>query len=271
MKNIFEGKREWERGEREKVVLTSSSYSPALPLLEKERVVMTNRQVDHPQLIYLVRIAGLLSSKTRWLDIGCGRRLVPVWLNDHSGLEAKMRSAARMIIGIDPDFDALHENRSCHHKLKADAASLPFANDCFDLVTSNMVFEHVKNPRSILSEIRRVLEPGGLLIVHTPNWLDIVTIVARFVPNRFHPALVSRMETRKEKEVYPTHFQFNRPRTIERLLRNAGFNDLRIERLDHPNSYAHVPYFAALESAWHSVALRWPALKGTLLIEARAE
>jgi len=231
---------------------------------------MKNGHVDHPQLIYLARIAGLLSENTRWLDIGCGRRLVPIWLNGHSGMEAKMRSTARLFIGIDPDFDALVENRACHHKLKADAASLPFAGECFDLVTSNMVFEHVKNPRSILSEIRRVLEPGGLLIVHTPNWLDLITIAARIVPNSFHPSLISQMETRLKKEVYPTHFQFNRPRTIERLLRNAGFNDLQIERLDHPNSYAHVPYFAPLESLWHSIARRWPALKGTLLIEAKA-
>jgi ubiquinone/menaquinone biosynthesis C-methylase UbiE len=233
--------------------------------------VRINGQIYHPQRIYLARIANLLSSKTRWLDIGCGRRLVPLWLNGYSSLETEMRSTARLIIGIDPDLDALRENISCHHKLKADAESLPFIDGCFDLVTSNMVFEHVKNPRAILSEIRRVLEPGGLLIVHTPNWLDLVTILARIVPNSFHPVLISQMETRRRKEVYPTHFKFNRPRTIEMLLRTAGFNDLRIERLDHPNSYSHVPYFAPLESAWHAMARRWPALKGTLLIEARAE
>jgi ubiquinone/menaquinone biosynthesis C-methylase UbiE len=261
MKSIFEeqGERwregEWERRERE----------------ERGREILINGRVDHPQRIYLTRIAGSLSSQTRWLDIGCGRRLVPRWLNDHSKLEAEMRSTARLIIGIDADYEALRENLSCDHKLRADAASLPFAPGCFDLVTSNMVFEHIKNPRSILSEIRRVLKPGGLLIVHTPNWLDIVTIVARFVPNSLHPGLISRMESRLEKDVYPTHFQFNRPRTIEKMLRHAGFNDLRIERLDHPNSYSHVPYFAALESAWHYIARRWPALKGTLLIEARAE
>jgi ubiquinone/menaquinone biosynthesis C-methylase UbiE len=231
---------------------------------------MNNGRVYHPQRIYLSRIAGLLNLKTRWLDIGCGRRLVPLWLNGSARIEAELRSSARLFIGIDPDFDALRENNSCLLKLKADAASLPFVGESFDLVTSNMVFEHIKNPRSILAEIRRVLAPDGRLVVHTPNWLDLVTIVARIVPNIFHPLLISQMETRGRKEVYPTHFQFNRPRTIERLLRSAGFNDLRIERLDHPNSYAHVPYFAPFESAWHSLARRWPALKGTLLIEAKA-
>lgn len=228
-------------------------------------------QVRHPQRIYLERVSDFVHRETRWLDIGCGRQLVPSWMRGHTDLEGEIVSRARCLVGIDPDLVALQDNHSHHFKLKADGESLPFADDSFDLATSNMVFEHVKQPRPILAELRRVLTPGGRLILLTPNWLDVVTIVARVVPNRLHPALVSRMETRGAQDVYPTHFRFNRPSTVQRLLSEAGFGYSKIERLDHPDTYAHVPIVAQIESAWHSLARRWPALKGTLLIEAMVE
>lgn len=231
----------------------------------------TNYQVRHPQRVYLDRVGGVLNSHTRWLDIGCGRQLVPWWLKGQADLESELLSRAEWLVGIDPDLSALRDNRSCHLKLKADAGRLPFADNSFDLVTSNMVFEHVKHPRAILGEIRRVLRRGGRLIVHTPNWLDIVTLAARAVPNRFHPMFVSRIEMRNEEDVYPTHFRFNHPRTIEKMLLEAGFEDRQIELLDQPDTYAHVPVFARVESVWHGLARRWPTLRGTLLIEAKVQ
>jgi ubiquinone/menaquinone biosynthesis C-methylase UbiE len=189
-------------------------------------------------------------------------------LQGQAELEAELKSQARWLVGVDPDLAALRDNRSCHLRLKADAGALPFDDRSFDLVTSNMVFEHVKDPRAILAEIRRVLRSGGRLLVLTPNWLDLVTIAARAVPNRWHPALVSRMETRAQEDVYPTHFRFNRPGNVERLLREAGFQNFQIELLDQPDTYTHIPVIARLESAWHGLARRWPALRGIVLIEA---
>jgi ubiquinone/menaquinone biosynthesis C-methylase UbiE len=243
---------------------------PALMPNEASAAGMTSAtdRVRHPQRVYFDRVGRILNPQTQWLDVGCGRQLVPWWLQGQAELESKLKSQIRWLVGIDPDLDALRDNRSCHLRLKADAEALPFDGGSFDLVTSNMVFEHVKNPQAILAEIRRVLRGGGRLLVLTPNWLDLVTIAARAVPNRWHPALVSRMETRAKEDVYPTHFRFNRPGSVERLLREAGFRNFQIELLDQPDTYTHVPVIASLESAWHGLARRWPALRGTVLIEA---
>lgn len=241
------------------------------------------KRVCHPQRIYFERIEQLLSetsnpatdpdaviqrAEKQWLDVGCGRQLVPRWMGGQAEWEAKLLSGARSLVGIDPDFAALRDNRSCQIRLKSTATALPFADGSFDLVTSNMVFEHVKEPVESLAEIRRVLRPGGRLLILTPNWLDIVTIAAYVVPNRWHPAIVSRAETRQAKEVYPTHFRFNRPRTVEQLLKRAGFQHWQIEPLEQPDTYSHLPIAARVESLWHRLARRWPALRGTLLIEA---
>ncbi|MEO6723930.1 MAG: methyltransferase domain-containing protein [Blastocatellia bacterium] len=238
------------------------------------------KPVRHPQRVYFERIESVLQSEPSgprtpgprhcWLDVGCGRHLIPHWMGGHAEWEAKLTAHAGLLAGIDPDLAALRDNDSCRLKSKADATALPFANGSFDLVTSNMVFEHVENPLVSLIEIRRVLRPGGRLLVLTPNWLDIVTIAARIVPNRFHPAIVSRVEKRGAADVYPTYFRFNRPRTIETCLREAGFKQWRIEQIEHPDAYSHVPVAARVESAWHRAAHRWPALRGVLLIEAEA-
>ncbi len=44
-----------------------------------------------------------------------------------------------------------------------------FAPDSFDYVITFQVIEHIKNDRLMLEEIRRVLKPGGRLIISTPN------------------------------------------------------------------------------------------------------
>ncbi len=227
------------------------------------------RRAPHPQQVYFERIENLLELGASWLDVGCGRQLVPRWMSGGEAIEAKLRSTAKWVVGVDPDFAALGENASCHARLQTSAA-LPFADGSFDLVTANMVFEHVEAPLELLMEIRRVLKPCGRLLVLTPNWLDIVTLAARAIPNRWHPALVSRVETRNRSEVYPTHFQFNRPGAVESILREAGFNQCRIELLEHPDAYSHVPVVARIENAWHRLAARWPMLRGVLLIEAEA-
>ena len=236
------------------------------------KVMMTDqngkRRAPHPQQVFFQRIEKLLPSEAVWLDVGCGRRLVPRWMSGGETIEARLRSNSRLIVGIDPDFAALCQNASCHARLQPDSAKLPFADGSFDLVTANMVFEHVEAPLPLLMEIRRVLKPGGRLIVLTPNWLDVVTLAARAVPNRWHAAIVSRAESRSPAEVYPTHFRFNRPGAVEAMLREAEFTCCRVELLEHPDAYSHVPVVARIETAWHRLASRWPMLRGVLLIEA---
>ncbi|MDB5105740.1 MAG: Methyltransferase type 11 [Fibrobacteres bacterium] len=50
-----------------------------------------------------------------------------------------------------------------------EAATFPFADDTFDLAVANQVFEHLKQIYRPLSELHRVLKPGGLLLFSVPN------------------------------------------------------------------------------------------------------
>lgn len=61
--------------------------------------------------------------------------------------------------------------------------SLPFQNDVFDEVYSRHVFEHLRNPSSVLCEMVRVLKPEGKLALITDN--------AGYIPYHLHPKLGS--------------------------------------------------------------------------------
>lgn len=226
-------------------------------------------QPRHPQGVYLDRLRELLRpGGVRWLELGCGRDAVPWWMRGRIGIEQELKSLAGEIIGIDADCGALRENDFCRTRIAADAMALPFADGSFDLVTANMVFEHLRRPETVLAGIHRVLRPGGRMLAITPNRLDIVSLAARAIPNRLHPAIVSMAESRSGDEAYPTYYRFNSPGRIGRLLGAAGFWRIDARLLEHPDVYSHLPVISSVERIWHGAARKLPAIRGVILVEA---
>jgi SAM-dependent methyltransferase len=64
---------------------------------------------------------------------------------------------------VNLDIDAFE-----HVDVVANAARIPFLDETFDLVISEAVLEHVPDPRGVVSEMIRVLQPGGQLYVDVP-------------------------------------------------------------------------------------------------------
>jgi SAM-dependent methyltransferase len=54
--------------------------------------------------------------------------------------------------------------------IEGDAMSLPFADNEFDVAMSVAVLEHLPDPRQGAAELRRVVRPGGHLVIGMPNW-----------------------------------------------------------------------------------------------------
>ena len=67
---------------------------------------------------------------------------------------------------------------------EGDCRGLPFANASFDVVVAFEVIEHLENWRGFLAEVRRVLTPGGRLLVSTPN--KVYYQQTRTTPNLYH-------------------------------------------------------------------------------------
>lgn len=68
----------------------------------------------------------------------------------------------RAIFGFELDPAALVERR---RTCVADGTRMPLADDSFDLLILNHVYEHVGNPRELFSEAVRIVKPGGTIYV----------------------------------------------------------------------------------------------------------
>ena len=76
------------------------------------------------------------------------------------------------MIGVERDPDHLREAARRYPWLtvvEGDAAALPFEDGAVDAVVMLDVLEHVPEPRAVLTEVRRVLRPGGVVVLSVPH------------------------------------------------------------------------------------------------------
>lgn len=96
-----------------------------------------------------------------YLDIGCATGFPLLDIAQRLGSGCKS-------VGIDPWSSAINRARYKANVaginvsfLEADASSLPFENEKFDLITSNLGINNFENPNAVLSECYRVLKTGA--------------------------------------------------------------------------------------------------------------
>jgi SAM-dependent methyltransferase len=100
-----------------------------------------------------------LPARARVLDVGCGT----------GANAAVLSSAGRFVVGVDAAAMPLALGRKDSDAiLRADGRALPFADRVFDLVCALDVLEHLDDDAAAARELRRVLRPGGALVVFVP-------------------------------------------------------------------------------------------------------
>lgn len=91
----------------------------------------------------------------RLLDVGCGAQ----------PLRRELAAHARRVVGMERDRERYAATAP---QVWGSALALPFAADSFDTVYASQVLEHVPEPGLMVSELSRVLRPGGHLILTAP-------------------------------------------------------------------------------------------------------
>jgi demethylmenaquinone methyltransferase/2-methoxy-6-polyprenyl-1,4-benzoquinol methylase len=96
-----------------------------------------------------------------------GERILDVAAGTGTSSAALARSGAR-VVAVDFSPGMIAEGRRRHKKIEfieANAEKLPFGDDEFDAVTISFGLRNVNDPKQALSEMYRVLKPGGRLVV----------------------------------------------------------------------------------------------------------
>jgi len=121
---------------------------------------------------------------TRWLGRRRGLALDLAAGNGEFAVQLALRGFR--VIAVDIDVAALVGARDSDTQdikwIGGDATALPFADGSFDVIVCNSALEHVADERRAVGEIRRVLKPGGRLILTTDSFPRRLSPWLRFTP-----------------------------------------------------------------------------------------
>lgn len=180
----------------------------------------------------------------RWLDLGCGHHLLAPWKKKQ---ELELVGTCQQVVGIDADLLSLRGHQSIPVRLAADISRLPFPDNTFDLVTANVVVEHLQVPEIQFREIGRVLKPGGWFIFRTPHLYGYTTTMARLIPGPVKRKMVYLLEGREESDVFPAYYRANSRAAIHRVAGKSGLEVADIRMLLTPAEFSLVPPLAFFE------------------------
>jgi len=140
---------------------------------------------------------------------------------------AMLASSSARVVGVDLEPDVIEHAASRYPSVRfqtADLLALPFPERSFDAVVSLQVIEHLHRPREFVSECARVLRPGGVLVLSTPNRL---TFSPEGIRNPFHtvefspPELRALIEEKLRVERLAGTFHGRRISFVEAVLRES--------------------------------------------------
>ena len=217
---------------------------------------------EHPYRTFEKEVERLLRPGDALLDAGCGRT---------APILTKYRGMSRRLIGIDlVEFDACPPDLELY---RCDLKTMPLEAGSVDIVMARSVMEHVTEPEPVFAEIYRVLKPGGHFVFLTANLWDYASLIAKLVPNRLHPWIVSRTEGRQENDVFPVAYRTNTRAAIDRWARQAGFEQVSFSYLgQYPAYFMFNGFLFLLATGYEKLINRFSALallRGWILVNLR--
>lgn len=179
---------------------------------------------------------GYLRNK-RWLDFGCGL----------GGMLDEMASEAAWALGLEPNKERAaivsakgHPVVGCLEEIEA--ASL-------DVVTMFHVLEHLNDPVSTLQAVKRVLRPGGELLVEVPHARDVLfTLFACEAFRRF--------------TFWSEHLVLHTRPSLRTVLAQAGFGQIEISGYQRYPLANHLHWLARQQPGGHD---KWRFLSSSAL------
>jgi len=185
-----------------------------------------NYQRNWDDEFFRQRILRRLSPSMVILDLGAGAGIVE---------QMNFRGKVARVCGVDLD-PRVETNVYLDEGRESDAGEIPYADESFDLVFCDNVFEHLDQPLHVFKEVARVLRPGGLFMFKTPNKWHYMPTIARLTPHGFHQ-FVNRLRGRAEEDTFPTCYRVNTKTDVKRFAQSADFDIEQIEYIEGRPEY----------------------------------
>ena len=156
------------------------------------------------------------NKKDRILEIGCGSSQVLEYLSKKSN----------NVYGVDIDKEIIEEQKKrlkSSVKLKVDnklEEGLSFEDSYFDIIILSDVIEHVSNRFEAMKELKRILKPGGQLVIVTPNVCKIrnrIRILLGKPPITSGPILGGYKAFKHDRNYDDGHLQYFTFDSLEKL------------------------------------------------------
>lgn len=158
----------------------------------------------------------------RWLPAPVGRILKTDLFDElvAPGLYPVLRSRARQVVGVDLSPEVVAAAGDRYPELETEVASvreLPFSSASFDAALSNSTLDHLATREEVagaLSELARVIRPGGRLLITLDNPLNPLVALRDAMPRGLARAL--------RRVPYDSGWTCG-PRRLRRMLAESGF------------------------------------------------
>lgn len=162
-------------------------------------------KIEYPRNLRILKSIEFFKKTGKLADVGIG-----------TGLFLKIaREHGWDVFGIDISNYALGRVKKNGIKLfQGQLENVSFKDNFFDVVNMRHSIEHMKNPNKVLAKAYKILKPGGIICIATPNSFGIHARI--FGEDWPHLSL-------------PYHLHFFSKKSLSRLIKDAGFKILQIK------------------------------------------
>jgi len=178
-----------------------------------------------PRAVFKREVLKLISPESIIADIGCGHKATVL---------RQLSSYARKGYGIDLEISEtfIDGNIQIMH---GNAEALPLQDHSVDVITMGNVVEHLPDPKRVLMECKRVLRPGGSLILITPRKFYPPILFGRAFPQFIRKRVNFIITGTKHEDTFPAYYRANSAGALRRLGASTGLSVESIRYLSqHP-------------------------------------
>lgn len=209
-----------------------------------------------PSDLYEALVEKIATAAMRWIDVGGGASP----FTHNPALARELSRRVERFVAVDPSDNVL-DNPFAAAKVQT-AIERFVTDERFDLATCNMVVEHVDDPPAVVARLAALMEPGGLVVVHTVNLFSPIPIAARLSPFALTLRLMRLFGARESKHVFPVVYRMNTRGALRDVFASAGFVEAHFEAIEDLSTTVNFRQLHRVENAMRlaltRVGLRYP-------------